>query len=173
MKISTARLELDRPVPADLDAIFAILSDPQASRHNPSDLLTTYEQAERLFGRWDEEWTTRGLGYLVIRRRDAPDPTEPLGFCGAKTVKFQGTEVLNLFYRLTPSAWGDGIASEAATAVVAWVRTQEPTKKIIARVRPENTASARVATKAGLHRAPDLDEEGEDGLDEIYTTGPA
>lgn len=173
MKISTTRLELDRPVTTDIDAIFRIIGDPEASRHNPSDLLKTRDQAERLFARWDEEWTTRGLGYLVIRRRDAPDPTEPLGFCGAKTVKFRGAEVLNLFYRLTPSAWGDGIASEAATAVVAWARTQEPTKKIIARVRPENTASARVATKAGLRRAPELDETGADGPDEIYTTGPA
>jgi RimJ/RimL family protein N-acetyltransferase len=170
LKISTARLTLTLPLHTDIDAIHAIIGDPRATVHNPSDLLTSREQAVQLFTHWKEQWRTRGLGYLVIRRHGEK---EPLGFCGVKVVRFRDAEVLNLYYRLAPSAWGDGIASEAAAAVVTWAKTQEPTKVIIARVRPENTASARVATKAGLHRAPDLDQEGEDGPDAIYTTTPA
>jgi ribosomal-protein-alanine N-acetyltransferase len=170
VKISTARLEMRRPVPPDIDAILRIVGDPTASLHNPSDLLTSRSEAEELFGHWDREWETWGIGYLVIRRRDA---AEPLGFCGVKLVEFHGTEVLNLYYRLAPSAWGEGIASEAATAVVTWAKTQKPDHNIIARVRPENHASAKVATKAGLHRAPTLDTEGEDGPDLVYATNPA
>jgi ribosomal-protein-alanine N-acetyltransferase len=170
MKITTARLDLTRPVPADIDAIFKIIGDPEASRHNPSDRLTTRAEAEDLFTRWDQEWETRGIGYLVIRRHIE---AETLGFCGAKTITFQGAEVLNLFYRLSPSAWGNGIATEAATAVVTWAKTQKPNHKIIARVRPENHASAKVATKAGLHRALTLDAECEDGPDQVYATNPA
>jgi RimJ/RimL family protein N-acetyltransferase len=167
--ITTPRLSLSRPVPSDIEAIYRIIGDPRASRHNPTDLITSRSQADQLFASWDKQWDTRGVGYLVIRRHGIE---EPAGFCGVKFIRFRGGEVLNLFYRLTPSAWGDGIASEAATAVVAWAKTQEPDHQIIARVRPENHASARVAIKAGLHRDPGLDEAGEDGLDQIYSSRP-
>lgn len=76
--------------------------------------------------------------------------------------------VLNLFYRLDPSAWGRGVATEAATAVVEWTDTHRPDEPVIARVRPANTASQRVAVQAGLRRAEHLDTQGEDGLDWIY-----
>jgi RimJ/RimL family protein N-acetyltransferase len=169
MKITTTRLDLTRPIPADIDAMLTIIGSPEATSHNPSDRLTSREQAQELFRSWDRQWETRGIGYLTIRRRDVP---EPLGFCGVKVVNFHGTEALNLYYRLAPAAWGQGIASEAATAVVAWAKTQEPTKPTIARVRPKNHASAKVALKAGLHRSPHLDQIGEDGPDELYTTDP-
>jgi ribosomal-protein-alanine N-acetyltransferase len=163
--LRTPRLSLRRPVPADIDAIHAITSDPRTTVHNPADLLTTRADAEELYRRWDQQWHTHGLGYLVIRRRDA---AEILGFCGVKVVRFRSREVLNLFYRLTPAAWGDGIASEAATAVVAWAGNVKPDLPIIARVRPDNIASRRIAVRTGLQRAEHLDEEGEDGLDLIF-----
>lgn len=163
--LQTPRLSLRRPVPADIDAIHAITSDPRTTVHNPADVLTTRAEAEELYRRWDQQWHTHGLGYLVIRRRDA---AEILGFCGVKVVRFRSREVLNLFYRLTPAAWGDGIASEAATAVVAWAGNVKPDLPIIARVRPDNIASRRIAVRTGLQRAEHLDEEGEDGLDLIF-----
>jgi RimJ/RimL family protein N-acetyltransferase len=152
-------------VPADIDAIHAITSDPRTTLHNPADMLTTRADAEKLYRRWDQQWHTHGLGYLVIRRRDA---AEILGFCGVKVVRFRSREVLNLFYRLTPAAWGNGIASETATAVVAWADNVRPDLPIIARVRPDNIASQRIAVKTGLQRAEHLDEVGEDGLDLIF-----
>jgi RimJ/RimL family protein N-acetyltransferase len=44
-----------------------------------------------------------------------------------------------------------------------------PRHPIIARVRPDNVASTRVATRVGLRRAAHLDNDGEDALDWIYT----
>jgi RimJ/RimL family protein N-acetyltransferase len=165
--LQTPRLSLRRPVPADIDAIHAITSDPRTTVHNPADLLTTRAEAEELYRRWDQQWHTHGLGYLVIRRHDA---AEILGFCGVKILLFRSREVLNLFYRLTPAAWGDGIASEAASAVVARTRNLKPDLPIIARVRPDNIASQRIALKTGLQRAEHLDEEGEDGLELIFAS---
>lgn len=83
-------------------------------------------------------------------------------------MQLRGHPVLNLFYRLDPSACGQGIATEAATAVVDWARTHQAECPVVARVRPGNLASARVAIKAGLQRAEHLDEYGEDGLDLIF-----
>jgi [ribosomal protein S5]-alanine N-acetyltransferase len=72
------------------------------------------------------------------------------------------------FYRLGPEAWGSGVATEAATAVVDWATVHRPDRPVIARVRPDNIASAKVAARAGLHRAEHLDTDGEDGLDWIF-----
>ncbi|WP_234425979.1 hypothetical protein [Streptomyces kebangsaanensis] len=41
---------------------------------------------------------------------------------------------------------------------------------MVARIRPANTASQRVALRAGLARAAHLDGPGEDGLDWIFAT---
>ena len=170
MEIVTARLALRRPAPADLETIFDIHHDPQACLHNPSDLLATPADAEALFARWDEHWRRHGFGYWVVRARESG---EILGFAGVKVVRFQDHEALNLFYRLAPKAWGGGVATEAATAVVAWAAEHLPEWTIVARVRPANVASQRVAVHAGLTRAPHLDEDGEDGLDWIFISTPS
>jgi ribosomal-protein-alanine N-acetyltransferase len=166
VEIDTARLTLRRPDRADIDAIFAIHHDPEACRHNPSDLLATLTDAEDLFRRWDEHWRRHGFGYWVVRDRATG---KLVGFSGTKVVRFRDREVLNLFYSFDQAAWGLGFATEAATAVVVWAGEQLPDWPILARVRPENLASQNVARKAGLRRAPDLDESGEDGPDQMYT----
>jgi ribosomal-protein-alanine N-acetyltransferase len=166
-RLSTARLSLRRPSIRDLDAIFAITSDPRATPFNPSDAITTTAEAVDLFERWDEQWERYGFGYWVVRPLETPDI---LGFCGLKVMQFQGMTVLNLFYRLAPAVWGNGIASEAAAAVVTWAEAHVPGCAIIARVRPDNHRSQRVALKAGLRRAPQMDADGFDGLDWIYSS---
>ncbi|MEU2616269.1 GNAT family N-acetyltransferase [Micromonospora sp. NPDC007271] len=164
-ELTSARLSLHRPTPADIDLIYAIHSDPRACAHNPADMLSTRAEAEDLYQRWDEHWQRQGFGYWVVHA-----DRKGLGFCGIKVMKLRHHEILNLFYRLDPSAWGNGVATEAATAVVGWAIGHHPDYPVIARVRPENTPSQRVAARAGLHRAEHLDSQGEDGLDWIFTS---
>lgn len=167
-ELVTARLCLRRPSPADIDAIYRIHHDPRACEHNPADLLDTRADAEDLYHRWDLHWQRHGFGYWVVYPRDASDPRNSLGFCGVKLMRLADLEVLNLLYRLDPDAWGNGVATEAATAVIGWAAAHQPDHPHIARVRPANIGSARVAARAGLHRAEHLDTDGEDGLDLIY-----
>ena len=166
-ELRTARLTLRRPTPADIDAIFRITSDPRACAHNPSDLLHTRADAAALYHRWDEHWRHHGFGYWAVRQHGE---TEPIGFCGIKRMRLHDAPILNLFYRLDPAAWGHGFATEAATTVVAWAAKQVPQLPLVARVRPGNGASLRVAARAGLRRAEALDTPGEDGPDLIFTT---
>ncbi|MGW3344741.1 GNAT family N-acetyltransferase [Nonomuraea rubra] len=164
-ELLTTRLSLRRPAPDDIDAIFAIHSDPTTCRHNPSDALSKREEAVELFERWNDHWERFGYGYWVVRRHDS---YRTLGFCGTKVMNLDNLSVLNLFYRFEASSWGQGVASEAATAVVEWVTERVPDLPVIARVRPANTASQRVAVRAGLVRAQHLDTTGEDGPDWIF-----
>jgi Acetyltransferase (GNAT) domain len=64
-------------------------------------------------------------------------------------------------YRLDPLAWGNAVATEAATAVVAWANTHIPDHPVVARVRPDNTASLKVAARTGLRRTAHLDTAGD------------
>jgi ribosomal-protein-alanine N-acetyltransferase len=164
-ELRTARLSLRRPTAGDIDPIFEIQGDPRACLHNRSDCLTRREEAQELYQRWNEQWERYGYGYWVVRRRGSD---LQLGFCGIKAMELNGLKVLNLFYRFAPSAWGRGFASEAAAAVAAWASRQVPDLPLIARVRPGNVASQRVATRAGLIRAEHLDTTGEDGVDWIF-----
>jgi ribosomal-protein-alanine N-acetyltransferase len=169
-ELLTARLSLRRPTMEDVDTIHSIHSDRRACAHNLADLLTTRADAEDRHRRWDEHWRRHGFGYWAVRPRDIGQPSAPLGFCGIKVMRLRDVEVLNLFYRFDPSAWGDGFGTEAATAVVDWATSHLPDRTIVARVRPDNTASLRVAARAGLHRAEHLDVQGEDGLDWIFAS---
>jgi [ribosomal protein S5]-alanine N-acetyltransferase len=164
-ELVTSRLSLRRPAPADVDAIFSINSDRRACAHNPSDLLASRDEAHELFRRWDEHWSRLGFGYWVVRRRDS---AAPIGFCGIKGMQLDGTDVLNLFYRFDPAVWGSGLASEAASAVTGWVAQNLADRTLIARIRPQNVASQRVAVRAGLARAEQMDTIGEDGVDWIF-----
>lgn len=125
----------------------------------------TRDAAEELFGRWDDHWQRFGFGYWVVR---ALDSDGVLGFCGVKFMQFKGERVANLFYRFDVSAWGHGFATEAAAAVTGWASEHLPDHPVIARVRPENIASQKVAAKAGLVRAEHLDGPGYDGFDWIF-----
>jgi [ribosomal protein S5]-alanine N-acetyltransferase len=161
----TARLSLRRPTPADVDAIFSINADERACAHNPSDMLASRGEALRLFRRWDEHWRQFGFGYWAVRRHGADSV---VAFCGIKVMRLRGDEVVNLFYRFDPTVWGSGLATEAASAVTTWAAGNIPDRTLIARIRPQNVASQRVAVGAGLARAEELDTMGEDGLDWIF-----
>ena len=168
MRLPTPRLTLRRPVESDVDAIWRIHSDPLACAHNPGDAISTREAAAERLRSWDAHWERCGFGYFTVLRSTVLRGPEIAGFCGIKRMRLHGEPVLNLFYRLDPAVWGDGIATEAATAVVDWASADLPGETLIARVRPENAASARVAERAGLRRAPELDAIGEDGPDWVF-----
>lgn len=53
--------------------------------------------------------------------------------------------------------------------MVGWAQKSLPGEIVVARIRPSNRASQRVAAKVGLRRDPDFDGEGDDGLDWAFT----
>lgn len=167
--LSTTRLQLAAPTPADAPAVLAIAGDPRAVEHNPSDLLTDLTEAQDLVGRWIRHWLDRGFGYWCVREVGRP---RVVGYCGLKAITAKGLSVLNLIYRFVPDVWGRGYATEAATAAIAWGTENQPSTPILARVRPDNVASQNVALKVGLLRDHGMDDEGEDGQDLAYTNRP-
>ena len=60
------------------------------------------------------------------------------------------TVVIEVGYRLAPKAWGRGYATEGARAVVGYGFRELGLARIIGLTHPDNVASQRVLTKAGL-----------------------
>lgn len=57
-----------------------------------------------------------------------------------------------LGWSLTPSAWGKGFATEAASAVKEWVLAAHGWSRLVSFIASENTRSQRVAEKLGAVR---------------------
>lgn len=86
-----------------------------------------------------------GVGrWAVIRKSDSAF----LGWCG---LRFDAdVSRYDLGYRFFEEYWGQGIATEAALATMAWFRPRFPGAHVVARARVENTPSIRVLEKLGL-----------------------
>ncbi|WP_299036388.1 GNAT family N-acetyltransferase [uncultured Pseudokineococcus sp.] len=166
---TTARLVGRAPTPADAAAVLALHRAPGVVAHDPGDALADLAAAQRRVERWARHWHEHGTGYALLSWRGpgAADGTV-VGVCGTAVMTLHDRPVLNLLYRLHPAARGRGVATEAATAVVARARRSPLRLPVTARVRPANSASARVALAAGLERDPELDVCGEDGPEEVY-----
>ena len=162
----TKRLILSLPKVSDATEVLAIAGDRRAVEYNPSDLLFDQHEATELLARWIQHWNKHGFGYWCVRL-DSRDRL--IGYCGIKKMTNHGRPVLNLIYRFSPEAWGNGYATEAGAAIVAWASQQLPGQTVIARVRPDNLTSQKVAHKLGLHRDPELDEQGKDGIDLAFS----
>ena len=164
----TARLRLDRPEPTDLDAMWAIHSDPRTNEHNPAGPLGGRREAARRLDEWIGHWEMRGFGYWSVRDDDGV-----VGFAGLRMGGWNGRSVVNLYYRFTPAVWGRGYATEAAGASVAHWRERLSALPLVAYTKTGNLGSQRTALAAGLERRPDLDQFTTDaaGPDIVFALG--
>ena len=71
-------------------------------------------------------------------------------------------------YSVYPSFQGQGIASEAASALVAWALAQPGTRGVRATIPPWHVASQRVAAHAGLHRTGRTETDPDAGPVEVW-----
>jgi len=119
--------------------------DPAVHRHifvhGPPDPAA--HRAE-LIRRIEAGWPERG-GLWVAEWREQPGF---LGWCGVFPLEDSG--LIELGYRYVPDAWGRGVATEAARAVLNHAFGVPGFDPIVAVTHPENRASARVLAKLGF-----------------------
>lgn len=148
----TERLTLRARGPQDLEACVAINSDPRVMTY-----LGAPWPAERqrihLSGQMARDWG-QGLGYWAIFRKEAPD--DLLGWTGI--VPLGDGPDIQISYRLKPAAWGGGIATEAASRIVAHAFGPLGLPSVTALIHPDNRGSQRVVAKLGFRRDGDYGE---------------
>jgi RimJ/RimL family protein N-acetyltransferase len=144
--ITTAHLRLRARTLADLEPIVEMDADPTVRQFigGPLDRDTHREEVRRRIveGRpephasWAVEW------------RDHPGF---IGLCHLSHSEEAG--LTQIGWRLHPSAWGQGVATEAARAVLERAFGPIGLPTIVALIAPENRASIRVAEKIGMTQA--------------------
>lgn len=147
----TERLRLSRPVPADLDEIFAIHADPRVWTHYPSLRHDDTVPTLAMMRFWEQSWAEAGLGSWVARLRTTG---EVIGVGGCT---LRSGELWNVGYRIAAAHHGQGYATEIARAAVERARGIAPERPLVAFLVEHNRASAHVAEKLGfalVHRAP-------------------
>ncbi|GCE21825.1 GNAT family N-acetyltransferase [Dictyobacter kobayashii] len=155
-EVRTGRLVLRRLKESDGPVLFAVDGDPATHRYTPGGPAPDLASCEQRLRGWLAHWKEEGYGYWAVV---LPQTEQVLGFGGVVHRAWNDRDVLNLYYRCTPSAWGHGYATELAQTAVALAQEYLPPWPVIALTRPGNIASMRTAERAGLLRRPDLDTE--------------
>lgn len=154
--LETDRLLLREFVEEDAEAFFKLNSDPEVSRFVPDKPLLNVEQARQILVDHpiaDYRKYGFGRGACILKSTG-----EQIGMAGLKYLEELGE--VDVAYRLMPTHWGHGYATEAALASVRFgfdnLRLKSAAgrirrvRTIIGLVMPENIASARVLEKTGL-----------------------
>jgi RimJ/RimL family protein N-acetyltransferase len=146
-RTTTERLLLRRIRENDVEVLFSLHSDPETNRYSPSPMRTLDDAREKLEV-WVADWARHGVGYWLVERLEAPGVVVGLG--GVRPKELEGRQVLNLAYRLAPSMWGSGYATEVSRAALALARKHLPDLPVVAVISQQNTPSLRVAARLGM-----------------------
>jgi ribosomal-protein-alanine N-acetyltransferase len=143
--LETERLLLREFVPDDIDALAAVISDPETMRFypEPRDRAGVESWIERNRGRYRDDG--HGLWAMVLKSSG-----EVVGDCGLTRQTVDGVDEIEIGYHVRRDLWGRGLAPEAAAACRDYGFERLGAKQLISLIRPENLPSRRVAEKVGL-----------------------
>lgn len=150
--MDAASLRYRRVASGDTDAVHALHGDPATNLHNPYGASPTPEASRERLEDWIAHWDGHGFGYELVESQ-----RELVGICGVRLDHWRGNDVLNLYWRLMPAFQGRGLAAELGAHALNAARAAATGLPIVARMLPANVASARVAERLGMVRAPHLD----------------
>lgn len=162
--VETERLLLRHLVMTDLSDLVGLYGDPKVRRHFPEGTLTHQQTREELEWMIDVHYIRHGYGLwaTVLKQTGAF-----IGRCGLLAWQIDGRTEVEVAYLLDSAHWGQGLATEAARAIVGHAFETLPVDRLICMLDPENGASRRVAIKTGMTLLWD-DHVDEHGLSHVY-----
>ena len=144
--LTTARLRLRAPRRDDAVSLLHILGDPEVTRYHSMPTLTTVGEARTALDRLRQRHAAReALRWAIERVGHAG----MIGTIGLLRFDLEHRRA-ELGYELGRRWWGQGLATEAAAAVVHYGFSVLGLHRIEAGVLPPNAASVRVLQKLGF-----------------------
>ncbi len=153
--IETERLSLRSWRDTDRAAFAEINHDPEVMRHLGGSV--DRRMSDAMIDRQMAVQRDQGHCFWAVERIE---DARLIGFCGLHVGGHPGAGVadeLEIGWRLSPDAWGQGYAREAATASIAWGFANTDRPRIAAWTVPANTASWGLMLRLGMTARPDLD----------------
>ncbi len=159
----TPRLSLRQFKGKDSTALIDIFGDAAVMRYG--DGIQTPAWVRRWILEVQNSYRTWGYGKWAVTNKK----TDLLGYCGLSHADdVCGQSEITLGYRLARRYWGQGYASEAVAATIHYGFDTLGLKRLVATIDPCNTASIRVAEKAGLVYEQDVMFGGYTHPDRVY-----
>jgi len=142
-ELTTERLRLRALTPDDLQDLYdRVSSDPEVAWDGTP---STLEETRRSLERKIDHVREHGFGMMAVTDRRTGDL---YGFAGLQHL--EGGHDIEIGYYLARQAWGRGFATELGHALVAMAFGPLGLERVVAVVRPENTASQNVLAKLGF-----------------------
>ena len=146
--IETERLRLRGHTRADFDATAAMWADANVTRHIGGKPSTREESWARMM-RYPGHWALMGYGFWLLEEKATGRLVGEAGFADFKrTIDPPFTEPEH-GWALASWAHGQGFASEALTAQLAWAEDHFGRAPLVCMIDPDNAASIRLAEKHG------------------------
>jgi RimJ/RimL family protein N-acetyltransferase len=142
--IETERLTLRRFVEADRETVARWNADPEFTRHLAG--VQTREQSDEAVDRWQRHWSDHGFGQLAVQWTSTG---ELIGRVGPSFHRVWPHDP-EIGWALDPPWWGQGIATEAGAAAVAWAFGDLDYPRVVSITTEANLASRNVMTKLGF-----------------------
>jgi len=147
--LTTDRLKFRQLRESDLETLAQINDDPAVMKFIGKGGTKSPEQTRDEL-RWILKlYESRGYGLwgTILREND-----QLIGRCGLIPWTIEEIPELEVAYLLAREYWGQGLATEAATGIINYAFKEYSWDHLISLIYPDNTASIRVAEKAGMHR---------------------
>jgi len=148
--IETPRLRLRGFRPGDLEPQWASMTDPEVYRFLGGAPAGREETWRKILGS-PGLWALLGYGYWAVERREDGAYLGQIGFADFKRDMAPNIEgIPEMGWIIARHAQGQGYASEAVLAALAWADEALGGGEMAAIISHENAASIRIAEKAGF-----------------------
>ncbi|PLR83527.1 GNAT family N-acetyltransferase [Bacillus canaveralius] len=164
MILSTERLSLRKMNKEDVQNLMEIFADPEAMKFYPSikDEKATMEWIE-----WTlSNYSIHGTGLWIVEHKETG---EFLGQCGIVPQDIDGTIEMEIGYLFARRHWGNGYATEAASACKTYGFDQLRLRKLISLIGINNIPSIRVAERIGMKKEKKMHKWGKEILVYVVT----
>ena len=155
--LETKRLSLRHQVLEDLDDLWALYCNPEITKYIPDAPRSREEAREELESHMHghPRFPELGLWATVLKQTG-----KFIGRCGLLPWTIDGQEEVEVAYTIAQEYWGQGLATEAAQAILQYGFEKLKLSRLICVIEEGNIASQKVAEKIGMK----FEKEGRDEI---------
>jgi ribosomal-protein-alanine N-acetyltransferase len=143
-RFGTERLQADALCAGDLEELHRMHEDTRVMATLGG--VRTYDRTRQFLKTNLDHWERHGFGLWMFRTEDGAF----VGRAGLRNVRIGGRDEIELAYALESEAWGRGLATEMARAVLAIGFGRLGLAELVAFTLKTNDPSVRVMQKVGF-----------------------